>query len=81
MHHEEHAPALGDRRGTSDPAHAKAKLGGVPIAIGLPKNGQLLDLGVAFLDLSVFRSAELIHLGLIFSREDLLLLGQPLLKL
>jgi hypothetical protein len=58
-----------------------AKLSGMLVIIELPKVGQLLDLGVAFLDLDTLRCAELIHLCFVFRCEDLLLLGQPLIKL
>jgi hypothetical protein len=58
-----------------------AKLSGIPVAIELLEIGQLSDLVIVFLELGILRCAELIHLGVVFHRENLPLFGQPLIKL
>jgi hypothetical protein len=57
------------------PRMPNAKSGGMPVAVKLSEIGQRLDLGVVFLDLNTLRCAKLIYLGVIFRREDLLVLG------
>jgi hypothetical protein len=81
MHHEECAPALETSVEIAISRTPNAKLSGTLVIVELPKVDQLANLGVVFLDLDALRCAELIHLSFIFRYEDLLLLGQLLIKL
>jgi hypothetical protein len=63
------------------PRTPNAKLGGIPVAIELQEIGQLLDLGIVFLELDTLRCMVLIHLCVVFRRENLFLFGKPLIKL
>jgi hypothetical protein len=49
------------------PRPPNAKLGGMPILVGLPEVDQLLDLGVTFLPLGVLWCTKLIHLASYFA--------------
>jgi hypothetical protein len=52
----------------------------VLLTIKFSKRFQLIDIGIAALDLGVQRRAELIHLALIFRGEDFSLPGQLVVK-
>jgi hypothetical protein len=58
----------------------KAELIVMLLAVKFSKRFQLADLSIATLDFGFQRHAKLVHLAVILCREDLLLLGQPLVE-